>query len=646
MAMLYALMVGIDRYLDPGVRNLSGCRADIADATRFLQARCADASSGLALTTLLDEEATGAAIVDGFRTHLAKAGPADTALFWFSGHGSTAPVPDPLWHLEANGHDLHTLVCADSRHEGRPDLLDKEIALLVHDIAAAGGHVVTVVDSCHSGGIARDETRVRRVGPGPHGAGPLLPDLFQRYSDGPLPVRHVQLAACQPAELAREQQLDGAPRGLFSWALLRALRRTGPATTYRELLLLARNEVERYCTDQRPHLFPSGRGLADGLVLGGATATRSSAVTMRRGRDGWELNAGSCHGIGAGTPDDPTRVAVAERTPVCEAWVTRVEPLRSLVEPIDWRPDPDEILPVVLSSVPMPRTTVAVSPLLAAEFGRAAGQSGPGGGSSPYLRLVENGEAELLVGDAPGGRLTITDRDHRPLREGLPADARRVVAELEHIVRWRQVKRLHNPMSQLAGAVSVELVEPGADEAYLSREREAVPPDDDGAFHLTYHRDQDGWRAPERFLRLRNHGTQPLFCVMLDLTDRFAIHAGLFPGAEVSAGAVAPVAHGGRVVFSLPAGRPVVPGASVRDWLMVIVAKGEFAAEPFELSPVGELGRNQTRRPVGIHGVTDQLGRRATRRDIQPVAPATASDWWTFVVPVITTVPHAVRQHG
>jgi hypothetical protein len=640
MATLHALMVGIDRYLGPDVPDLAGCRADIADATRFLRARCADAGTGLALMTLLDEEATGAAIVDGFRTHLAQAGPGDTALFWFSGHGSTASVPDALWHLEANGRDLHTLVCADSRSEGRPDLLDKELALLVDDVAAAGCHVVTVVDSCHSGGIARGpETRVRRVCPGPRDAGPLLPDLFQRYSDGPLPVRHVQLAACQPTELAREQHLDGAPRGLFSWALLKALRRTGSATTYRELLLLARNEVERCCADQRPLLFPPGRGLADGIVLGGATGARPATVTMRHGRDGWELDAGSCHGVDAGTPDDPTRVAVAERTPVCEARVTRVDPLRSLVEPIGWHPGPDEILPVVLSGVPMPRTTVAVTASLAVPLDDAIGRSGPGGGPSPYVRLVANGDAELLVGDAPAGRLTITDRDREPLRDGLPADARRVVAELEHIARWRQVKLLHNPMSRLAGAVSVELVEPLPGERYLSRDREAVRPDDDGAFRLAYRPDGDGWRAPVRFLRLRNHTARPLFCVVLDLTDRFAIHAGLFPGAEVPGCAVAPVAQGGRVEFSLPAGRPVTPGGRVRDWLMVIVAEDEFAAEPFEMSPVGELGRGPTRGPVGLRGIADRLGRRATCRDIQPVAPAAADDWWTLVVPVITTVP-------
>jgi hypothetical protein len=644
MSTLYALMVGIEDYLDPRVPRLYGCRTDIDDATRFLSARRGRGTE-LRVASLVDHEATGAAIVDGFRTHLAKAGPGDTALFWFSGHGSLAPVPEDLWHLEDNGAHLHTLVCADSRHEGRPDLLDKELALLVDEVAAGGCHVVTVLDNCYSGGAARGpEVRSRAARPRSRVADvPLLPDLAKRYAAGPLPMRHVQLAACQPTEVAGEQELDGKQRGLFTWALLQAMHRAGPATTYRELSVLARNEVERLSYRQRPHLFPAGPGLADRPLLGGNTITAPPAITMRHGRDGWEIDAGSCHGISAGTPDDPTRVAVAERAAVREARVTRVAVGRSLVEPIDWPADPHRAYPVVLSGVPMPHTTVAidadVDASVAALVRQAVDRSGPRGGPSPHVRLVEGTDSELAVCSSAAGRLAITDRDRALLRDGLAADG--VVADLEHVARWRQVKNLRNPVSRLHDAVSVEIVEPLPGERHAPRDRAAVRPDEDGALRLAYHREDGEWVPPERFIRLRNNAPdRSLFCVVLDLTDRFRIHAELFRGAEVAAGAVAPVAQGQRVEFSLPPGRRVEPGAQVRDWLMVIVAEDEVAASPFELPPIGEAGRGATTRgPLGLQGLVERLGRRAVHRDIRPAGPASAYDWWTLVVPIITEVP-------
>ncbi|MGI5240306.1 caspase family protein [Dactylosporangium sp. CA-139066] len=647
MSTLYALMVGIDDYLGPQVRPLSGCRNDIDDATRFLSARCATGTE-LKVESLFDHDATGVAIVEGFRTHLAKAGPGDTALFWFCGHGSRAPVPKDLWHLEDNGAYMHTLVCSDSRHDGRPDLLDKELALLVDDVAAGGGHVVTILDSCYSGGAARGpEVRVRAERPRSDVADvSLVPDLSKRYATGPPPVRHVQLAACQPTEVAGEQRLDGRQRGLFSWALLQAMRRAGPGTTYRELLVLARNEVERLSYSQRPHLFPSGSGLADRPLLGGDTITQPPSITMRHGRHGWEIDAGSCHGMVAGTADEPYRVAVADRAPAREAQVTRVEVRRSMVEPIGWRPDPHQVYPVVVSAVPMPLTTVAVDaeehPEFAAQVGRVLQHCGPNGGPSPHVRRIGGADSELTLCASAGGRIAITDRDRYVLRDGLaPADARRIVAELEHIARWRQVRNLRNPASRLHNAVSLEIVEPLPGERNAPRDRAAVRPDDDGAFRLAYHLQDGEWTPPERFVRLRNNtANRSLYCVLLDLTDDFCIDADLFRGAEVAAGAVAPVAQGERVEFSLLSGRRVEPGAQGRDWLMMIVAEDEIAASPFEMPPISEAGHDTANRgPLGLEGLVERLGRRAVDRDVRPIVRAGVCDWWTLVVPVITEVP-------
>ncbi len=86
--------------------------------------------------------------------------------------------------------------------------------------------------------------------------------------------------------------------------------------------------------------------------------------TCHRHADGWEIDAGQCHGI----EDGDIRVAVHGSRPVREALVTAVHTERSEVRPISWTPDRDTRYPVVLSNVPIPPTTV----LVADEGGAAA----------------------------------------------------------------------------------------------------------------------------------------------------------------------------------------------------------------------------------------------------------------------------------
>ena len=99
MSQVYALLVGINEY-PPSVRNLRGCIRDIEDAQQFL---AQTAGSRAQVRTLINGQATRDAVVDGIRDHLGLAGTGDTALFWFSGHGSTMELPRNWWHLEPNG---------------------------------------------------------------------------------------------------------------------------------------------------------------------------------------------------------------------------------------------------------------------------------------------------------------------------------------------------------------------------------------------------------------------------------------------------------------------------------------------------------------------------------------------------------------
>lgn len=114
---VYALLVGIDAYPAP-VPALSGCRNDIEAVEALLTARVSGSGHSLHVRSLVDEEATRAAVIAGFRDHLTQAGAGDVALFYYSGHGSQEPAPEQWWHLEPDHLD-ETLVLHDSRTEGQ-----------------------------------------------------------------------------------------------------------------------------------------------------------------------------------------------------------------------------------------------------------------------------------------------------------------------------------------------------------------------------------------------------------------------------------------------------------------------------------------------------------------------------------------------
>ncbi|MFN2505045.1 MAG: caspase family protein, partial [Acidimicrobiales bacterium] len=154
---VYALLVGINDYR-VGVRPLSGCIDDVEQFESFLVRRVDQAS--LHIEKMLDDKATRQRVVDAFSTHLKRAGPGDVAVFFFAGHGSYETVDERLWFLEPTGRN-QTLVCADSRRDGIPDLADKELSHLISEVAQRGPHMLVVLDCCHSGGATRDPGPMR-----------------------------------------------------------------------------------------------------------------------------------------------------------------------------------------------------------------------------------------------------------------------------------------------------------------------------------------------------------------------------------------------------------------------------------------------------------------------------------------------------
>ena len=107
----------------------------------------------LRVETLLNEEATRAGIIDGFREHLAQASKDDVVLFHYSGHGAQSRSAEEFKQFFNDGHD-EGLVCYDSRIENGYDLADKELAVLLSELDQSA-HIVCLFDCCHAGSGTR-----------------------------------------------------------------------------------------------------------------------------------------------------------------------------------------------------------------------------------------------------------------------------------------------------------------------------------------------------------------------------------------------------------------------------------------------------------------------------------------------------------
>jgi replicative superfamily II helicase len=185
---------------------------------------------------LLDEEATKAAIRESLDETLGAAGPDDTALFFFAGHGSPA----------------HQLVPHDIRREALGDTTIPMEELAERLAASKARAVIVILDCCFSGGAT---ARVLQDVPVPRGGMATIADLRGRG--------RVIIAASRDDEEAHE--LGG--HGLLTHALLRTFKESangldvGAATD--DIVRRVRAETERFGWEQTPVIF--------NLVEGGLT---------------------------------------------------------------------------------------------------------------------------------------------------------------------------------------------------------------------------------------------------------------------------------------------------------------------------------------------------------------------------------------
>lgn len=325
-----SLVIGIDEYAE--LADLEGAVNDARDvASALLRSGVRD------LVVLENGTATRTRIADEWRAMVARAGPGDTLVLTYAGHGGQEPERVP--GTERDGRD-EVLLLGGFRSTGpgtRERIFDDELNRWFVDAGALDLRVVFVADSCHSGTLVRS---IDSRAPAPSFRTATytitddmleldMPEAVAALDESDL--EHVSfLAAGQEHERVPEIALAGRtghpePRGALSYTFARAVE--GAADTDGDGVL-RRDELWRFVREnvrmmsdarQTPNLLPNTRG--DEAVLRLAESSPPTA-------DG----VGTAEDTGLGTAADSSLAAAegfASAAP--GASLARVPPVRLTV---------------------------------------------------------------------------------------------------------------------------------------------------------------------------------------------------------------------------------------------------------------------------------------------------------------------------
>ncbi len=684
---VYALLVGINKYVSPRVRNLNGCVADVERFETFLRARVKpeDLAEPLILT---DEAATRQGIIKGFE-YFDKAKNGDTTVFYYSGHGGQDAAPPAFRKIEPDLKN-ETLICHDSRIDPYTwDLADKELAYLIEAVTKDKPdlHTVVIIDACHSGDITRDqdEEGVRR-GPADDRIRPLDSYIFEtppassRVGDNwyqPPQGKHILLAACRPEEVARERALgeEHQIQGVFSYYLREALKSSGPDLTYRDLFKHVSAMVRLKISSQTPQLETRAENINQKFLGGDVLQPRVTTYGVSYNGTHWVIDGGSIHGIGApvdeGDRVETTRLAVFPKDQaqidlsqaLGETKVLKVKPTESTITDtlttskgeMSQLSQDDTYKAVVIAS-PLPRLLVQLTgdDQAALDEAQAALETANEGQPSMYIRAAkteaELEQAELSLVALADEQVYRIRRAHDSL--GLfvdtpfstPLAPQIAIQRLEHMARWIKIYELHNPDSKIKSD-DIALTVTSTD--FDGQETEVDPTH---VINLRYKMIDGQLQKPGFKIEIKNKVSRALYMALVNVAPSYKIWPVALPGASLSTLKVEPntsihVAEGNRIALSIPDGLPDTV-TEINDLFKLIVSTAPFDAAILE-EPSLQIQLRDDGKDIDGFGDRNLLNSLAALLGRIPFRDggfdevAMISDWRTIDINVTTTRPQS-----
>jgi hypothetical protein len=313
MQNLFALLVGINNYNQPEIRDLDGCLNDLEQVNLFLEVHSKrNENVKLHRKILKNAKATRQAVIDGFKL-FEDAQDGDVCLFYFSGHGSQIDAPKEFWN--ESDDKLEAIVCHVEK--GNDNLLiDKELSFLIANVQKDKEvHFIVITDSCHSGSNTKDSSFSVRSVPSNINSRETDTYLGREYFNeikndngeivrlSPPLGKHVKLSACTNSEVAKEKSLgiDSKVRGIFTYSILEVLKSNGYNLSYLNLASKVRIKALSLTKDQSPqletialHPQEHNRIFLNGLLEGEQPTFQ---VSHNEKENRWEINVGSIYGI-------------------------------------------------------------------------------------------------------------------------------------------------------------------------------------------------------------------------------------------------------------------------------------------------------------------------------------------------------------
>lgn len=219
---VYALVVGADAYA-----HIGALHGAVNDAQLLAQTLKSVGATEVRLLT--DAQVTRAAVMDGFRDMVAKAGPGDWVVFSYAGHGWQEPeTVKPFRHPDGMNNAILLTGFEPIAPGANERIRDFEIAEMLARVPPEV-KILFIADACHSGTLTREVDprakgltyRATPYGPIAHDELPPEPKDTAASTDEQPNV--VFAAAALDTETAPELAIAGKPHGALSWYVARAL---------------------------------------------------------------------------------------------------------------------------------------------------------------------------------------------------------------------------------------------------------------------------------------------------------------------------------------------------------------------------------------------------------------------------------------
>ena len=149
-ALRSALVIGLSQYgPNTGAATLEGVPYDVESAKRIAMAMGIPADR---IRLVRDQQATKANILEEIRKLGERTRDGGRSFIYFSGHGTR------YWDPTVNG-------CVEGllTHDGQA-ITNQELAQATQKVTASADKVITMIDACHSGGIATGKAATRSIG--------------------------------------------------------------------------------------------------------------------------------------------------------------------------------------------------------------------------------------------------------------------------------------------------------------------------------------------------------------------------------------------------------------------------------------------------------------------------------------------------